>query len=51
MIAVYCICPKCIQCGCGLWEKHHDNLSELTYPDAVYKAMDAEVKRKRRGHG
>lgn len=26
---IYCICPACIHCGCGLWKAHHRNLSEV----------------------
>lgn len=26
----YCFCPDCIRCGCGIWERHHAALSEIT---------------------
>lgn len=25
----YCLCPDCIKCGCGLWERHHQSIDEI----------------------
>ncbi|GGM52794.1 hypothetical protein ACFFX1_55350 [Dactylosporangium sucinum] len=26
----YCVCPDCLRCGCGVWERHHTNLGDIT---------------------
>jgi hypothetical protein len=38
----YCVCPMCIRCGCGTWERHHASLAEIERPLAA-PPTDTEV--------
>jgi hypothetical protein len=32
----YCFCADCIRCGCGMWEKHHADASEIVPQSAPW---------------
>jgi hypothetical protein len=32
----YCFCPDCIRCGCGVWEEHHADASEIVPQSAPW---------------